>query len=306
MKLILSFILFFMLSTPATIGEEEFDKNIQDIYSEYVVLHVVENSYYRVKIVEGINGDEVNYGIYLFNLDAKSHNIVIEYQGVNYGLESDNRGDYSVLAFRVKGEATLKIVDTNDNDRYLLTLSKRTTSEFTQLYDTNILTGMGKGAKTADIAVIRDLEFLKVIGIVFGFFIVIFSLAMLLLFINKKGMFSPKHKSSDVFSYRKFLEEYGYNQDKNPSNENLDDVKEIVEETKPSEIVNMYPFQRDYEDDEDIDVKKILQDKGYITTYSILPEEEKNQIMLELMRLRDTSEITRLAYQKEVVELWKK
>ena len=54
------------------------------------------------------------------------------------------------------------------------------------------------------------------------------------------------------------------------------------------------------------DIKAYLQSLGYITDYKLLSEEEKNKIMLELMRLKDTEQITLKKYYEETYQLWKK
>ncbi|MFA5542545.1 MAG: hypothetical protein WC008_01370 [Bacilli bacterium] len=305
MKFLLTIFLFTFLSTPALIGQDVFETEVHDIYSEYVVVHEVENSYYRLKIIEGVNNDQVNYGVYLFNLDSKSHSIVISYNDKKYTLSNDNRGDYSVPAFKINDDVTLSIEDNNGNSRYSILLVKRTPEDFGQKYSAEIILGSGEGAKSIGLAVIRDTNLLTILMGVFGVGILFFGFVILLLFIFKKGMFNPKHKNADVFSYKKFLDEYGYNnQEVSEEPVSVDSISEV--EPKTTEIINMYPYQRDYEDDEDVDVKGVLRDKGFITDYQILPEEEKNLIMLELMRMRDTGEISKLSYQKEVIDLWKK
>lgn len=306
MRFILSFILFITLSTPALAGQENFDTSVEEAYQEYVVLYENENSYYRLKVVEGINDDKVNYGVYLFNLDAKSHSIVINNNDINYTLKADSRGDYSVIAFDIENDVTLNINDTTNNSRYSLLLVKRSVEDFNARYDLEKVNGLGLGTSSESLSIIRDTDLITILVSVFVIMILIFGLIMLFLFVGKKGIFNPKHRTADVFSYKKFLEEYGYSEV--PQAEEVP-INEQVEKSdaEPAKIVNMYPYQREYDDEDDEkDVKAILRDKGFITDYLILPEEEKNVIMLELMKMRDTNEISRLAYQKEVVELWKK
>ena len=54
------------------------------------------------------------------------------------------------------------------------------------------------------------------------------------------------------------------------------------------------------------DIKAYLNDKGYITDYSVLSEEEKNNIMIELMKLKEKGMISLDDYYEESAELWKK
>ena len=53
-------------------------------------------------------------------------------------------------------------------------------------------------------------------------------------------------------------------------------------------------------------LRKYLRDKGFNVDYPSLSEAEKNEIMLELMLLRDLKDITLEQYQQEVIKLWSK
>ena len=54
------------------------------------------------------------------------------------------------------------------------------------------------------------------------------------------------------------------------------------------------------------DIKAYLQDLGYVTEYSALSEDEKNNIMIELMKLKEQGKISLDDYYEESAELWKK
>ena len=51
---------------------------------------------------------------------------------------------------------------------------------------------------------------------------------------------------------------------------------------------------------------KNLREKGYITNYASLSEEEKNRVMLELIKLKNEKRISQDRYYEETGELWKK
>ena len=85
-------------------------------------------------------------------------------------------------------------------------------------------------------------------------------------------------------------------------NENTKDVSDTI-------IPVINPNKRD--EDENVtskieDIKAYLQDQGFVIDYSILDEEEKNKIMMELIKLKNDGSISLDAYYKETYELWKK
>ena len=48
----------------------------------------------------------------------------------------------------------------------------------------------------------------------------------------------------------------------------------------------------------------LLQNKGFNTNYKELSNDSKNEIMLELMKMRHLQEITDEEYRSEVIKLW--
>src|SRR5690606_11966949 len=127
-------------------------------------------------------------------------------------------------------------------------------------------------------------------------------------FKRKKGVFSEEKRKDNVFNYREYLNDLVANQ----NNETYQDDSIIIpqdevneEQVKPEKA---YERQRFYEDEVDdfIDIEKVLREKGYKTDYKVASEEEKNQIMLELMKMRDLHEISQTQYREEIIKLWKK
>ena len=53
-------------------------------------------------------------------------------------------------------------------------------------------------------------------------------------------------------------------------------------------------------------VKEYLEKQGFNTNYSILTEEEKNKVMIELIKLKNNNQISINDYYDETVLLWKK
>jgi len=54
------------------------------------------------------------------------------------------------------------------------------------------------------------------------------------------------------------------------------------------------------------DIAGLLLVKGYSRNYSLMTEEQKNQVMVYLMALRDQNKITIDEYKKETIKLWRR
>ena len=53
-------------------------------------------------------------------------------------------------------------------------------------------------------------------------------------------------------------------------------------------------------------LESYLQEKGYGLDYTLMTEEEKNQVMVLLMTLKYNGTINEFQYKNEVIKLWKK
>ena len=75
-----------------------------------------------------------------------------------------------------------------------------------------------------------------------------------------------------------------------------------------SEVKEVYEKRAYYDNDEDnnVSVKDILKENNYRTDYNNMTEEEKNKVMLFLMKLRYENKITEEQYKEEANRLWRK
>ncbi len=121
-------------------------------------------------------------------------------------------------------------------------------------------------------------------------------------------MFSKEVRKESVFDFKEFINQ------QTTTPQNNDDWIEVVPEVEevqndsqesPKEVYEKAPR---YVDDEisSIDVKKHLQDAGFVVDYSLVGDEEKNLIMLELMHLKNEGKISNDVYLEEIYKLWKK
>lgn len=89
-------------------------------------------------------------------------------------------------------------------------------------------------------------------------------------------------------------------------------MRELLKEDTKDHIETNEYFKKEEKDtteekvEEVVDIKAYLREKGYITNYASLSEEEKNRVMLELIKLKNEKRISQDRYYEETGELWKK
>ena len=89
-------------------------------------------------------------------------------------------------------------------------------------------------------------------------------------------------------------------------------MRELLKEDTQDHIDTNEYFKKEEKDtteekiEEVVDIKAYLREKGYITNYASLSEEEKNRVMLELIKLKNEKRISQDRYYEETGELWKK
>ena len=308
MKLILTFMLMLLAVSPSKI--EEFNSTVHDGYLKYEVLEEKTNAYYTYKIILGINKDKMNFGVFLFNETSKSHKLMIEVNGKPFEGTSNSRGDYIMPAIEMRDDVTIYITDGKNTYNPSITIKNITVEDF-NLKTTNIITGGNNGLSSVRLKAQWNFDFFTLLIYVFAGLIFVFGGIIIYMFFGKKGIFSTENRKADVFNYREYVNNYPSQDYEN--NIVLDERDIAVVEDTPSNdipeetpIVNMYPYQREYDDDDEDFVKELLQQKGFNTEYVFLSENEKNLVMLELMKMRDLKEINREQYQKEIIDLWKK
>ena len=82
------------------------------------------------------------------------------------------------------------------------------------------------------------------------------------------------------------------------------EAEEVKFEIKEEPVKEVYKKTKNYDFDEVRDISILLQNKGFNTNYKELSNDSKNEIMLELMKMRHLQEITDEEYRSEVIKLW--
>lgn len=304
-KIFLLVLAILFISLPTTIKGAGFEDEIKDAYKMYYSDYLYETKNYSLSVYCGIVNDEATYAISFVSSRAGEYTIKIS-DGENiYDVKPYNsRGDIKIIALE-KQEKNLEIIIYKGSNKQ--SLPKRAILEVIEKEDiflrSNIFNGNDKGSKITKLNNnTNGMIYLLMIGsisIIIGCGTIILVLVSL-----KKGMFNSKNRKEGVFNFKEFV-----NQQIEEDRVNQFEIVEIEpeeEEDVPTER-EIYSKMNKYDDEErsEFPLSDYLRDRGFMTDYKIASEEEKQQIMLELMRLRDEKKITNDDYLEEAYKLWK-
>ncbi|MDD4388135.1 MAG: hypothetical protein PHV87_02850 [Bacilli bacterium] len=297
-----------------------FDDAVHTAYDEYRLLDEYSNAEYLIKVVYGLINRTVYYGICFYNESPNDYKLRLEINNRAYRLKANERSDVQAIALVLNADDifSLMVYDKNNNRQSLGTLSFsniKTISEeeFVKLPDSEV--GLGNGAKTIKPILINGLTLKPfiIMSIILGIILLICIIIIYIFYKKRKGLFSDTERSKNVFNFKEFI----ISVEKSLKDRETEEEEYIITEAiqtddeegkKESEISKYtphYSWARDEEERSNFNIKKHLQDLGFITNYRIVDEEEKNKIMLELMRLKDKKIITQDDYLQEISELWK-
>lgn len=305
MKKIFILILFLLLGSSG-VTKSDFLNDVKDAYKKYEVAFDYETPNYTLSVVRGICNDSEVYGIYFYSSDALKYTLVIN-GNKEYNLDKTSRGDiYDLSIGKIKENLVLEVYLGN-NKQYF---GDVVLMPFVEADMENAIEGNNKGVKTN---ILADISLTTYYMISCGVVILICGLTIFIFYKKRRGMFDKKIRSEGTFNFREFL----HSNIEEESHDELD-VKNIVDLDKDSfEVVSdeeenreVYKKNKDelfYSDEASgFDINKYLTDKGFITDYNSISDDEKNQIMLELIKLKNERKITNDEYLDEVYRLWKK
>ena len=306
-KLLLTIILSaFALLSVTTQTKDEFISEVKDAYSKYQITFDYNTPNYEISVVRGICNSKCVYGLYFYSVDANRYEVRL-FGEKEYTVNKTKRGDVSLIAIsNIKEDITVEVY-LGENKQYFGNLVLSSFNE-SDLVDYNV--GNGKGAPISKLRS-GDLSFL-------GYYliaccvVILFSMVVVFIFYKKKkGMFDKSIRSEGVFNFKEFLNTDIEEEERNEID--IDNVIDLEEEAPNTEVVeekSVYKKVKDedfYGDGESgFPLKEYLADKGFVTDYSMIGEEEKDQIMLELIKLKNEKKITNDEYLDEVYKLWKK
>ena len=243
----------------------------------------------------------------LYNVNPNSHTIKVSINNRQYDLQKTNRGDYNLPAIKYNGDIVINIVNDNST-KPIAEIKHLSVDEFSSLHP-EVIKGENQGLRFASFSGSGfSLRNVGTLSLIFGGVIIIVSIIIFLFYKRRKGIFSEEKRADNVFNYREYVNEFASNQNQEIYTNNNYIVPEEEIETEVLEPQKAYERQRFYEEEvEDfIDIEKVLKEKGFNTDYQNALEYEKNEIMMELMKMRDLKEISPTQYREETIKLWKK
>lgn len=319
MKLILTlFMLILPITSPMQEAKDVFIENIDNSYESYIKTDIQTN-YIDLTIIQGVVNNKVTYGIFFFNDYSKQNTISLHSGSSEYKLPTNSRGDVSITALDLEVNKVYDIIilDQHGFIQSIDTEELKIISVEEFLENENIINGNNSGTKITklekegfSINLLDNLFIIGSVGIV-----LLCGIILLIYKKSKKGMFAEEAKKENVFDFKEFINSTinssevidGYGEYVN-ENDDIDEPKDIIDETP---VINDYKqvYRRYGRGDEDerseFNIESYLQSEGFITDYKAISLEEKNQIMIELMKLRDANKITQDDYLDEISKLWK-
>ena len=279
-------------------NNETFLENCKKGYNSYHVLYIEETNQYNLQIIEGEINNEVTYSINFITSTPNEYDLVLKYQGSSKYLypEEDSRGDVSLYNMKFSKNMNVEI-KTKGTTTFSYEIKIKNIDEYNT--NDNILTGDGLGLETSEVKGVLQNNLVQFLSIIFTVIIIISIIIILILYSTKKGLFNK-----DVVD-KEFAEQHRVRDDIQSfikeQNQTFEVEAEEIEEEK--EVKEVYEKIKEY-DDEERDISLLLKEKGYNTNYNTLLTHEKNEIMLELMRMKDFKEITEKEYKEEIIKLW--
>lgn len=301
---ILSFIPLTKPLPPEDQVEMNFFNDVENQYQKYMQLSNLSyfSSEFDLIVVCGIYNNEPSYGLLLYS----DYDLIVSSINGSFKVPKIYENVSSVIALKADVSYEVSIF-TKDGKEYQLPkriiLDKTTKSELETL---DLIQGNNNYKPFVSLEVYSyHIPFYKSIIIVITSVLGMTILIMIMMLIFKKGFFNKDKRKEGVLDIRSIVES-------DPENEpkiNFEDIK-IFNDEEPNKEIKQIEKTESYFDDEEekdqIDVTKHLQSLGFITDYNILSEDEKNLIMLELMKLKDQKTISQKTYYEETYKLWKK
>lgn len=267
----------------------EFMEEVNKRYDTYRVYQNNDNDIFSLTIVQGIYNKKPTYGLCFTNTSQTKYQIILITDGIAYSLsEKLIEGADTAIAFTIDSTLYIDIVDENNNKTEIEKLLPFTQISFEKNDD--ISKGENKGGSFSEVSIYaQKFDFIKITMIILAAVIVLTGSLILIFYLKRKGIFRKDKINENVINMRELLKED--TKDHIDTNEYFKKEEKDTTEEKIEEVV---------------DIKAYLREKGYITNYASLSEEEKNRVMLELIKLKNEKRISQDRYYEETGELWKK
>lgn len=304
MKLFLILSLFITNIISLSVGEykeynDQFITECNEGYNNYMTMKTEETNNYYLNIVIGEIDQNVSYSILFVSSNPNEYKIKLINNNSNdmYSLPINSRGD--VEAYNIKFDSNYTIHVQIDNiTTFSYEIKYLSYQDLISNYNDNLLKGNNLGFMEIELKEENNQNNIQIITLIFIGIILISGGILLFLFIAKKGLFNPDKRDQEFFEQHKTRDEIqNFFNSLQEENDNIE--VEVIEEDN-----EVYEKAKFYDDEELRDVSLLLKEKGFNVEYKTLPTEEKNKVMLELMKMKDAKEITEKEYKEEIIKLW--
>jgi hypothetical protein len=289
---------------------DNFDDDVNQAYSEYQIYDEYSNSQYAIKTVYGLVNGEVRYGVCFFSMQAQDYYLVVEYQEETYYLPKNSRGDINAVAISFKtGETfTLRVFNQDGHlqpSSHFINIEVISKINFENL--SNNIAGLNQGIKTTKLQLT---DAMSALAIFYFSMIGVFGVCVLVIIIfywRKKGFFDPEALHDIKEPLFKIIQEdieSVIEQETESTPRSISDF-DLLASTQKHTFENSH-YGRDEEEYSGFDIQEHLRNLGFILDYSLQDETSKNNITIELIKLRNQKQITQDDYLEEMAKLWKK
>ena len=315
MKLFLTIISFIVLSmvplkTQTRSPEQEaFYNNCYNAYSSYAAVTENETNIYDILILIGEHNSNVSYSIYFEMNTIINYAITIKHGDEELASPVKNSsGGFAVYKLNANKPVSIEIFNKSQNKLiHLYELEETSLDSYNETYKDKMIQGQNKGFSSIDDLNNKtksEAKFTIILSSIFLGLILLSITIILVLAARKKGIFNQEfidQEFEDEHKMRDQIKDYISQYDE----DNIEvEAHEIKDAPTNTEIKNVYEKPKNYDFDEVRDISLILQEKGFNTNYSEMSNNDKNDVMLQLMKMRDTKEITDEEYRSEIIKLW--
>ena len=284
---------------PESIAREEFVNTSSSYYDSYYFLNDKVTSDYVYTIILGVKGSSQYYDIFLYTMNTDAYALRVKIGSEEYSATRVSDGYYRNNGIINSGKEKIEVYMFNgfqkvNNIEIPLDYSKLTTA---------VYTGLGTGPVVDYLEPIAGFSTNLGLAIIVSVILIFSCLITLgIVYVVKRGKYNIGQVSNEkqTYTYRRpdeiKIEVVGEDEDVTYNKE------EQGNEDKPY-YESLYEFKE--EEKPIVDVKTLLNMNGYKTDYQNLTKEEKNDVMVYLMILKNTNKITDDVYYEEVASLWK-
>lgn len=276
---------------------DQFTIACNDGYNNYVSMKTEETNNYYLNIVVGEIEEKIGYSILFISSNPNEYDIKLCTNKKEYLLPKNSRKDVVAYNIVMNEDYTIQ-VHIDGISTYSYDVNYLTYDNFISNYKDQLIKGNNLGFTQTNLQEENNDNYIQILSLIFIGIILISGGILLFLFITKKGLFNSKKRDQE------FEEQHQIRDEIQNFFNNLEKEETIEVEVIDEEVKEVYEKAKFYDEEDLKDVSLLLKEKGFNVEYKTLTTEEKNKVMLELMRMKDSKEITEEEYKEEIIKLW--